>query len=113
MSFVIWKVLPDNPETARFLTNKEKEFIINRLALETGSGHGRVTNVDRIRLHHVIDAFKDWRIWCGVVCFWACSIGTYGYASLETSHPTTSLTLCEALPRLFPPSSSSSGTRAR
>ncbi len=52
MSFVIWKVLPDNPETARFLTNKEKEFIINR-ALETGSGHGRVTNVDRIRLHHV------------------------------------------------------------
>ena len=82
MSFVIWKILPDNPETARFLTNKEKEFIINRLALETGSGHGRVTNVDRIRLHHVIAAFKDWKIWCSVICFWASSIGVYGYASL-------------------------------
>lgn len=78
MSFVIWKVLPDSPETARFLTNEEKEFLINRLALETGSGHGRVTNTDRIRLHHVIAAFKDWKVWCGVVCFWACTIGTYG-----------------------------------
>ena len=43
MSFVLYFILPDNPETARFLTKSEKEFIINRLALETGSGKGRVT----------------------------------------------------------------------
>ncbi|OAA68741.1 Major Facilitator Superfamily protein [Niveomyces insectorum RCEF 264] len=81
MSFVIWKVLPDNPETASFLTNEEKEFIINRLALETGSGHGRVTNSERIRLYHVLDAFKDWKIWCGIVVFWAFTIGTYGFTA--------------------------------
>lgn len=79
MSFVVWYLLPDNPETARFLTNEEKEFIINRLALETGSSHGRVTNADRIQLHHIIAAFKDWRIWCGVICMWANTIGVYGY----------------------------------
>ncbi len=74
LSFVVWKVLPDSPEAAKFLTTQEKEFIINRLALETGSGQGRVTNADRIRLHHIVAAFKDWRIWCGVICFWANTI---------------------------------------
>ena len=78
---MVWRILPDNPETARFLTNSEKEFIINRLALETGSGHGRVTNADKIRWHHIVAAFKDWRIWCGVVCFWACTIGTFGFTA--------------------------------
>ena len=78
MSFFIWKVLPDSPETAKFLTQEEREFIINRLALETGSGHGRTTNNDKISMLHIKAGFKDWRIWCGVVCFWACTIGTYG-----------------------------------
>ena len=78
VSFVLYFILPDSPETAKFLTKHEKEFLVNRLALETGSGHGRVTNSDRIQLHHVIAAFKEWKIWCAVVCFWANTIGTYG-----------------------------------
>ena len=77
-SFAIWFILPDSPEKARFLTKHEKEFIINRLALETGSGKGRVTNADHIGVKHVIAAFKEWKIWCGVVCFWANTIGVYG-----------------------------------
>jgi len=80
-SFPIWFILPDSPETARFLTTHEKEFIINRLALETGSGKGRVTNTDRIGVRHIIAAFKEWKIWCGVICFWANTIGVYGYAA--------------------------------
>jgi hypothetical protein len=84
-SFVVWFLLPDNPETARFLTKHEKEFIINRLALETGSGHGRVTNADRIRFHHVKAAFKEWKIWAGVVCFWANTIGVYGFTATVPS----------------------------
>ena len=78
MSFFTWWLLPDNPETARFLTKEEKEFIINRLALETGSGHGRVTNNDRIRMHHITAAFKEWKIWAAVIIFWANTIGVYG-----------------------------------
>jgi hypothetical protein len=78
VSLVIWKLLPDSPETAPFLTKEEKEFIINRLALETGSGHGRVTNSDKIKFHHVKAAFQDWRIWAGIVVFWGNTIGVYG-----------------------------------
>ena len=73
------QVLPDNPETASFLDKREKEFIINRLALETGSGHGRVTNEDKIKWRHILDAFKEYKIWCAWVMFWANTIGVYGY----------------------------------
>lgn len=78
LSFVIWKILPNSPETAGFLHKQEKEYIINRLALETGSGHGRVTNNDRIRMHHIWAAFKEYKIWCSWVMFWANTIGVYG-----------------------------------
>ncbi len=63
MSFFVWKLLPDNPETANFLEKHEKEYIINRLALETGSGKGRVTNNDKIQMHHVMAALKEYKIW--------------------------------------------------
>lgn len=85
LSLVIWKLLPDSPETARFLTKHEKEFIINRLALETGSGHGRVTNTDKIRFHHVVAAFKEKRIWAAWVMFWANTIGVYGFTATVPS----------------------------
>ena len=87
LSFFVWKLLPDSPETASFLTKREKEFIINRLALETGSGRGRVTNEDKIKPRHILDALKEWKIWCAWVMFWANTIGVYGcvYCNRHTS----------------------------
>jgi hypothetical protein len=70
MAPLVWFFLPDSPEAASFLTKREKEFIINRLALETGSGRGRVTNTDKISVRHVIAAFKEWKIWCAWIMFW-------------------------------------------
>jgi len=81
LSFVIWKILPNSPETAGFLDKQEKEYIINRLALETGSGHGRVTNNDRIKMHHIWAAFKEYKIWCSWVMFWANTVGVYGFTA--------------------------------
>lgn len=75
---MIWFILPDSPERAKFLTKNEKEFIINRLSLETGSGQGRVTNNDKITPRHVIAAFKEWKIYCAILMFWANTIGVYG-----------------------------------
>ena len=81
LSLVIWKVLPDDPETASFLDKREKEFIINRLALETGSGHGRVTNADKITMRHIWDGLMEYKIWCAWVMFWASTIGVYGFTA--------------------------------
>jgi MFS family permease len=78
-SFVVWKVLPDSPETAGFLTEREKKFVIDRIAQETGSGEGRVTNNDKIKVHHFVSAFKEWKIWAMILVFWGNSVGIYGY----------------------------------
>ncbi|KAK0937948.1 hypothetical protein LTR29_010513 [Friedmanniomyces endolithicus] len=85
LSLIIWKLLPDSPETASFLTKHEKEFIINRLALETGSGHGRVTNADKINMKLIFAAFKEWRIYGAWVMFWGNTIGTYGFTATVPS----------------------------
>jgi MFS family permease len=81
VSFTLYFLLPDKPETARFLTKSEREFIVNRIALHTGSGGGRVTNADTMSWKHIRAAFADWRIWMAVLPFWACSIGTYGFTA--------------------------------
>ncbi|KAH8807883.1 major facilitator superfamily domain-containing protein [Xylogone sp. PMI_703] len=81
VSFSLYFLLPDKPETAKFLTPQEREWIVNRIALQTGSGHGRVTNADKIRTHHIKSAFADWRIWLGIIPFWGCTIGTYGFTA--------------------------------
>lgn len=78
ISLVVWKILPDSPETASFLTKREKEFLVNRLALETGSGTGRVTNSDKIEKKFILAGFKEWKIWAGVVVFWGNTVGVYG-----------------------------------
>ena len=67
-----------SPEIASFLDKREREFIVNRLAAETGSGAGRVTNTDKIRLHHVLSGLKEWRIWAMIVVYWGNSVGVYG-----------------------------------
>ena len=82
---MLFRSLPDSPETAKFLTKHEKEFLVNRLALETGSGHGRVTNSDKIQLRHIKAAFSEWKIWVAIVCFWANTIGTYGFTATVPS----------------------------
>lgn len=84
VSFFLYFLLPDNPETASFLTQAEKEFVINRLALDNGSKSskaGRVTNNDKIGMHHIKAAFSDWRIWVAIVMFWANTIGVYGFTA--------------------------------
>ncbi|KAF3480806.1 high-affinity nicotinic acid transporter [Arthroderma uncinatum] len=81
LSLAIWFVLPDSPERAKFLTKTEREFLANRLSIETGSGHGRVTNNDKITLGHVIAAFKEWKIYCAILMFWANTIGVYGFTA--------------------------------
>lgn len=70
LALFIWKVLPDSPETASFLTQAERDFLVRRLAEETGSGHGKVTNQDKITKGHILAGLSDWKVWAAVVIFW-------------------------------------------
>ena len=81
LATVIWKVLPDSPETARFLTQPERDFLVRRLADETGSGRGHVTNQDKMGKKYIIAGLSDWKIWAAVVIFWGNTVGVYGYVN--------------------------------
>ncbi|KAH0522978.1 hypothetical protein TsFJ059_008039 [Trichoderma semiorbis] len=79
LSFFIWSLLPDSPNTAPFLTTEEREFIVLRLEQDTGSGRGRVTNNDKVNKRQVIAGLTDWKVWAAVFMYWATSISSYGF----------------------------------
>lgn len=49
--------------------------------METGSGHGKVTNSDRIKWSHITAAFREWKTWGAIILFWANTVGVYGYVA--------------------------------
>jgi ACS family tartrate transporter-like MFS transporter len=58
--------LPDNPAKARFLTPREKEIVLARLAQE-----------DRPQLHGFGEMMKDWRVWALIIPDFAIVFGIY------------------------------------
>ncbi|KAJ3339209.1 hypothetical protein HDU93_008502 [Gonapodya sp. JEL0774] len=59
-----WFILPDYPQTAKFLSEREKEIVIGRLP-PTGPS----MLAKKMELAEVLDAFKDWKMYAfGVAC---------------------------------------------
>lgn len=81
LSVVVYFYLPDSPATAKFLTQAERDFIVNRLAYETGSGAGKVSHDEKIQMRHVKDAFADWKNWAAMVIYCGVSVGVYGFVA--------------------------------
>lgn len=78
LALFIWKMLPDDPQTASFLTQPERDFLVRRLAEETGSGQGEVTNQDKMAKQYIKAGLSDYKIWCAIVIFWGNTVGVYG-----------------------------------
>jgi MFS family permease len=79
LALVIWKILPNSPETAAFLTQAERDLLVRRLADDSGSGQGKATNNDKMGMKHIVAGLSDWKIWAAVVIFWGNTVGVYGY----------------------------------
>lgn len=54
--FAFWAMY-DYPDTAKFLTNTEKQEVVRRLEED------RSVLSDEFHLKYMYDAFKDWKIW--------------------------------------------------
>jgi len=85
LSLFIWKILPDSPETAKFLTQPERDLLVARIADDSGSGQGRATNADKIGKAHIIAGLSDWKIWAATVVFWGNTVGVYGFTATVPS----------------------------
>jgi hypothetical protein len=63
----------DFPETATFLTDDERAFIVYRLKYQgqkEGQQGEHVAQSDEFSWKAVRSAFTDWQVWLGIVMFW-------------------------------------------
>lgn len=75
--------LYDFPETAGFLTEEERAFVVFRLkyqgASDTTINGVRVAQDDTFQWKFVKSAFLDWQIWTNVWVYWGMLGSRYGY----------------------------------
>lgn len=76
--FVPW-MLPDSPETASFLTEEEKAFIIRRLQQDAGTAAGKVQTNEGYKWSSLKAALTDWKIYVFVLIFWGNSVCNVGF----------------------------------
>ena len=60
-------ILPDSPETAKFLNIEEKALVIHRLEEDSGTSSGKVETNERFQWKFLRAALLDWKIWCAFV----------------------------------------------
>lgn len=63
----LYSWLPDSHATAKFLSEEERRFLKLRLENEHGPEHSAVDDDDKISLHQVLGALRDWRIYIAMV----------------------------------------------
>ncbi|KAH8904692.1 MFS general substrate transporter [Coniochaeta sp. PMI_546] len=75
-------VLHDFPETATFLTEEERAFVVYRLKFqgqaEGKPGGQRVAQAEEFKWKYVGQAFKDWQIWVNIFVYWGIVCPLYG-----------------------------------
>ncbi|KAM0548786.1 hypothetical protein ACHAPJ_009782 [Fusarium lateritium] len=77
-SLCFW-LLPDSPETAKFLKPEERQFLCDRLRNDAGTKTGHVDLKDKFHWPTIQSALFDWKIWAAVIIYWGNTISIYGF----------------------------------
>ncbi|KAK9802306.1 putative Major facilitator superfamily domain-containing protein [Seiridium cardinale] len=80
---VAFLVLHDFPETATFLTEEERAFVVFRLKYgqdkkATEEGRASVAEAEDFQWKYVWQAFRDWQIWTNIFVYWGIVCPLYG-----------------------------------
>ncbi|VUC21326.1 unnamed protein product [Clonostachys rosea] len=84
VAFASFFLLHDFPETASFLTEEERQFVIYRLkyqgqtSTQTDEGTVQVAQAEDFQWRFVWQAFRDWQIWLNLFVYWAIVCPLYG-----------------------------------
>ncbi|KAK3680912.1 major facilitator superfamily domain-containing protein [Podospora appendiculata] len=90
VALLAYLFLHDFPETATFLTEEERAFVVFRLkyqgqgipakgaGVEDGLVRPRVAQAEEFRWDYVRQAFVDWQIWVNVFVYWSIVCPLYG-----------------------------------
>lgn len=81
VAIVAFFVIQDFPETATFLTEEERAFVIQRLKYQgqaaDDSSTPRVMQSEEFQWEYVAQAFKDWQIWVNIFVYWGVSSSSF------------------------------------
>jgi ACS family tartrate transporter-like MFS transporter len=72
MGFVVLFILPNGPQQARWLSDRERNWIQSRLSEEAKTA-------DSSQRHHLKDVFTSGRVWLLCVIYFLLNVGSYGY----------------------------------
>ncbi|KAK4155740.1 major facilitator superfamily domain-containing protein [Chaetomidium leptoderma] len=78
---VAFFALFDFPETAGFLTEEERAFVVYRLKYQGQSqdpNRAQVAQADEFKWKYVKDAFLDWQVWVNIFVYWGVVCPLYG-----------------------------------
>lgn len=77
-------LLYDFPETAGFLTQEERDFVVHRLKYQgqaeapRDEGTAQVAQAEEFQWAYVWQAFRDWQIWVNLFVYWGIVCPLYG-----------------------------------
>ncbi|UNI17029.1 hypothetical protein JDV02_003408 [Purpureocillium takamizusanense] len=79
-SLIPFLLLPDSPETSKFLTSREKKILYDRLRADAGTESGEVELHDKFHWPTIRSAFLEWKIWVAIIIYLAHTICAYGFS---------------------------------
>lgn len=102
LGFVVWFVLCDRPQQARWLCDTEREVLLQRLAAD----HVDIPPDEKAGLHSVV---FDWRVWLFALIYFCITVGMYGFQlwlpqmihSVGSGLGTTETALLSIIPPIF------------
>ncbi|KAE8347294.1 hypothetical protein BDV24DRAFT_173180 [Aspergillus arachidicola] len=80
VAFIAPFAIHDSPETAKFLTEEERGFVIHMLRTQNtgGTAEGGTAEATEFRMKYVVDALLDWQIYVSVIVYWGITCPLYG-----------------------------------
>lgn len=75
----------DDPETATFLTETERAWVVKHVKDKGSHGPRKVIETDQFKWKYVWQAFTDWQIWLGIITDMGSSCTIYGMSAFLPS----------------------------
>ncbi|KAI4221043.1 MAG: hypothetical protein L6R36_007171 [Xanthoria steineri] len=79
VAIIAFFTIYDFPETAKFLTEPERAWVVHRLRYQGSKDSGQmVAESEHFKWQYVRDAFTDWQIYLGLWMYWGIVCPLYG-----------------------------------
>lgn len=87
-------LIQDYPDTAKFLTEEERTFVIHRLRHQYSTdGGAQYSGNEKFKWKYVRDALLDWQVWGAIIGRWLAISGRVHYSELTRTPSNMSLIL--------------------